>query len=98
MKKLFVLLLSFTTSHLIAQNKMLALKVNNKIKPDIEKVAKDYYSHIDGIKGEKISESINTIEYESKVMPQDATESIIVQIKGLQNVYSWQATMLQTEE
>ena len=54
MKKLFVLLLSFTTSHLIAQNKMLALKVNNKIKPDIEKVAKDYYSHFDGIKGEKI--------------------------------------------
>ena len=77
---------------------MLALKVNNKIKPDIEKVAKDYYSHFDGIKGEKISESINTIEYESKVIPQDATESIIVQIKGLQNVYSWQATMLQTEE
>jgi len=98
MKKSFFLLFSFTTSQLIAQNKILALKINNKIKPDIEKVAKDYYTHFDDIKGEKISESTNTIEYESKVIPQGATESSILEIKGLKNVYSWQATMLTTEE
>ncbi|MDQ2864524.1 MAG: hypothetical protein M3R50_12935, partial [Bacteroidota bacterium] len=87
MQKLFILLLSFVTSSLVAQNNILALKINNKIKPDIEKVAKNYYTHFDDIKGEKISESTNTIEYESKVIPRGATESIIVQIKGLQNVY-----------
>lgn len=98
MQKLFILLLSFATSPLVAQNNILALKINNRIKPDIEKVAKNYYTQFDDIKGEKILESTNTIEYESKIIPQGATESIIVQIKGLQNVYSWQATMLQTEE
>ena len=74
------------------------LKLNNKIKSDIEKVARDYYGHFDDIKGEKISETINTIEYESKIIPAGATESTILEIKGLQNVYSWQATMLQTED
>ena len=98
MKKLCVFFFCFLTSHLFAQNRLPVLKLNNKIKPDIEKVARDYYGHFDDIKGEKISETINTIEYESKIIPAGATESTILEIKGLQNVYSWQATMLQTED
>ncbi len=98
MKRLSVLFFCFIASHLIAQNKMPVLRVNNKIKPDIEKVARDYYGHFNDIKGEEISETINTIEYKSKIIPPGATESTIQEIKGLQNVYSWQATMLQTED
>ena len=77
---------------------MPVLKINNKIKLDIEKVARDYYGNFNDIKGEKLSETENTIEYGSKVIPAGATESTILEIKGLQNAYSWQATMLQTED
>jgi hypothetical protein len=90
-------MLIFTTSHLTAQNKLSLLKIPNIIRDDIEKVARDYYDHFYNIKGEKISETESTIEYKSKVVPQDASESIITEIKSMQNVYSWHATMLVTD-
>ena len=73
---------------LFSQNKFSVLKFPNTIRPDIEKVARDYYDHFYNIKGEKISESESTIEYQSKVIPQGALESTITQIKSLHNVYS----------
>ena len=97
MKKLCALVLIFTTFHLTAQNKLSLLKISNVIRSDIQKVARDYYDHFYNIKGEKISETESTIEYKSKVVPQDATESIITEIKSMQNVYSWHATMLVTD-
>jgi hypothetical protein len=97
MKKLCALVLIFTTSHLAAQNKLSLLKISNVIRSDIQKVARDYYDHFYNIKGEKISETESTIEYKSKVVPQDATESVITEIKSMQNVYSWHATMLVTD-
>lgn len=98
MKKLCTLIFTFSVTVLSAQNKMGALKLSNVLKPDIEKVASDYYAHFDNIRGEKILESINTIEYQSKIIPQGASECFITEIKGLHNVYSWEATMLQTED
>ena len=83
---------------LFSQNKFSVLKFPNTIRPDIEKVARDYYDHFYNIKGEKISESESTIEYQSKVIPQGALESTITQIKSLHNVYSWQATMMNTDD
>ena len=73
-----------------------AFKDSHTIKPDIEKVVKDYYDHFHNIIGEKIIESESTVEYQSNVLPQGALESSITQIKSLHNVYSWQATMMNT--
>ncbi|HEX7458327.1 MAG TPA: hypothetical protein VF301_07825 [Ginsengibacter sp.] len=98
MKKLFTLIFIFSTFHLFAQNKLPLLKVSNTIKPDIEKVARDHYDHFYNIKGEKISETESTIEYQSKITPQGSLESTITEIKSLHNVYSWQAIMLNTDE
>lgn len=98
MKKLHVFIFILLNSPLVAQNRLPALRVSHTIKPDIEKVAQDYYDHFQNIIGEKISESINTIEYQSKLVPAGALESTVLEIKGLKNVYSWQATMLSTEE
>jgi hypothetical protein len=98
MKKLFTSVYFFLTLPLFAQNKPPFLKVANTIKPDIEKVARDYYDHFYNIKGEKISATESTIEYQSKVIPEGATESIITEIKSLHNVYSWHAAMLNTED
>ncbi len=98
MKKLITPVLIISILNVFAQNKIPLLKVSNTIKPDIEKVASDYYDHFDNIKGEQTNETQNTIEYESKVLPKGASESSITQIKGLYNVYSWQAVMLNTDD
>ena len=98
MKKLFALIFIFSPFHLFAQNKLPLLKVSNTIKPDIEKVARDYYDHFYNIKGEKISETESTIEYQCKIIPQGSLESTITEIKSLHNVYSWQAIMLNTDD
>jgi len=98
MKKLLSLIFIFSTFHLSAQKSLLLLKTGGSIKPDIEKVARDYYDHFNNIKGEKISESESTIEYQSKIAPVGALESTITQIKSLRNVYSWQSTLLNTDD
>lgn len=98
MKKLCPLLLLVVTLNLTAQNKLAVLKISPVLKPDIETVARDYYDHFFNIKGKKISETESTIEYNSKVKPQGSLESTITQIKSIQNVYTWQALMLNTED
>jgi len=98
MKKLITIIFIISASRSFAQNKIPLLKVSNSIKPDIEKVASDYYDHFYNIKGEQTDETQNTIEYKSKVIPKGALESSITQIKGLYNVYSWQAVMLNTDD
>ena len=98
MKKLMTLIFTTSTFTVFAQNKIPLLKTSNSIKPDIEKVAGDYYNHFDNIKGDQTDETQNTIEYQSKILPKGALESSITQIKGLYNVYSWQAVMLNTDD
>lgn len=97
MKKLCSFIFIFSTLHPVAQTKLPVLKIPNTLKPDIEKVTRDYYDHFYNIKSEKISETESTIEYKSKVVPRDALEAVIVEIKSMRNVYSWVATMLKTE-
>ncbi|MEO7121393.1 MAG: hypothetical protein ABIY62_09865 [Ginsengibacter sp.] len=97
MKKLTTIFLIFLSPHLFSQQKLIA-KASNNIKSDMQKVVGDYYDHFHNIKGEKLSESVSTIEYQSKVVPPDASESIITEIKSLQNVYSWEATLLKTDD
>ncbi len=98
MKKLFVFFLCIVSIKVIGQTKSSPVKLFGTIKPDIEKVVKDFYNYFDNIKGEKISENESTIEFQSKVTPAGSLESSIIQIKGLHNVYSWQAIMLRTDD
>jgi len=98
MKKTITLVLIISALNGLAQSKIPLLKFSNTIKPDIEKVASDYYNHFNNIKGEQTDETQNTIEYQSKILSKGAVESSITQIKGLQNVYSWQAVMLNTDD
>ena len=98
MKKLYLLTFILSTLHITAQNKPPVFKITSPITPDIMKVARDYYDHFFNIKGEKISETESIIEYRSKILPQGALESTIMQIKSLRNVYSWQAIMMNTDD
>lgn len=98
MKKILCAFFIFTALNISAQHKISKIKLVPALTADIEKVARDYYVHFDNIKGEKISESGNIIEYASKISPPGAIESTIMQIKSLRNSYSWQALMLDTED
>jgi hypothetical protein len=98
MKNLCLLIFTLSSLHIPAQNKLPVIKFTSAITPDIIKVAGDYYDHFFNIKGEKISETESTIEYKSKILPQGALESTITQIKNLQNVYSWHAIMMNTDD
>ncbi|MDQ6889954.1 MAG: hypothetical protein M3Z56_06745 [Bacteroidota bacterium] len=98
MKKLCILISMLSTLTITAQNKKTPVKFVAAITSDIEKVAKDYFNHFQNIKGEQISETNNIIEYNSKIIPQGAIESTIMKIKSLDNSYSWEALMLDTED
>ena len=97
MKKLCTIICLLAGFINFAQNKPSGSKTPLPINSDIEKVAQDYYDHFDNIKGEKISETQNMIEYVSIINPPGAIESTVMQIKSLENSYSWQALMLDTE-
>lgn len=97
MKNLCTFISLFLCFATFAQTRSTSTKPPLVIASDIEKVAKDYYEHFDNIKGEKISETPNMIEYASKINPPGAIESTVMQIKSLENSYSWQALMLDTE-
>jgi hypothetical protein len=98
MKKLSTIFLILLSPYLFSQQISSIVKISGNIKPDMQKVVGDYYDHFYNIIGDKLSESVSTIEYESKVVPQGAVESIITEIKSLHNVYSWEATMLKTDD
>ena len=98
MKKIYALLLIFSFHDLTAQTKLHVFKITPSVKADVEKVANDYYSHFDYLKGEQIDETAQSIEYRCKLLPQGALESTITEFKNQQNVYSWQAVMLNTED
>jgi hypothetical protein len=98
MKKLCPLIFILLSLYVTAQSKLPVIKLPSAVTPDIVKVARDYYDHFFHIKGEKISETESTIEYKSNILPRGALESTITQIKNLQNVYSWQAIMINTED
>lgn len=98
MKNLCLLVFILSAFNVTAQSRLPALKFTSSITPDIVKVARDYYDHFFHIKGEEIFETESTIEYKSKILPQGAVESTITQIKSLQNVFSWQALMMNTDD
>ncbi len=98
MKNLCPFILILSAFQISAQNKLPVFHLASTVRPDVIKVAGDYYDHFFNIKGEKISETESIIEYKSKILPQGAVESTILQIKSLHNVYSWQALMLNTDD
>ncbi|MEO6288542.1 MAG: hypothetical protein ABIO76_01400 [Ginsengibacter sp.] len=98
MKKILGAFFLFYTITAAGQNNISNIKLTSSITTDVGKVATDYYYQFNNIKGEKISETDNIIEYSSKITPHGALESTIIQIKNLENSYSWQALMLDTED
>ncbi|MDP4282927.1 MAG: hypothetical protein Q8891_00765 [Bacteroidota bacterium] len=73
MKRLTTVVLCFATICTYAQSKLPNPRVS--IKPDIEKVVYDYFDNFDNIKGDTILQSVSTIEFSSKIIPEGSTET-----------------------
>ncbi|HEY9341563.1 MAG TPA: hypothetical protein VIQ23_08290 [Hanamia sp.] len=97
MKLLLIVVFIFTTLSLCAQIKLPALKSSPSVKPDVEKVARDYYQNFNNIKGDTLMQTAGTIEFQSKIIPAGSLESTITKYSD-PNSYSWQAIMFQTED
>ncbi len=98
-KQIYLFLFLFISLSSTAQLKNPLKPTIASVKPDIEKVARDYYSHFNYTKGEKLREDENSVLYESKIKPQGATgECFVTRYKAEQNDYSWQAEMMSTED
>jgi hypothetical protein len=98
MKRLCLLVFLHISLNVAAQGKIPLVRSNSLCTADVIKVASDYYDHFYHIIGDKIGETESTIEFKSKVLPQGAEESTIIQIKSLQNVFSWQAVMMNIDD
>lgn len=97
MKQFFIFLLTLSSMAVSAQPKFLMHKSVPSIKPVIEKVARDYYQNFNNIKGDTINESSGTIEFKSRVAPQDALSTSITKYVDTFS-YTWQTTMFESED
>jgi len=97
MKRLIAVVLCFTTISNYAQSKFSFFKSASSIKPDIEKVVRDYFENFDNIKGDTIMQTVSTIEFSSKIIPAGSLETTITKYKT-PKTYSWQSTLYKTEE
>ena len=98
MKKSFLSFLLFVIAFLNQSNaQSLKIKPVTSIRPQVQQLIHTYFQHFDGVKGDTLSQSNGSIIYSSKILPPGATESTITQYR-IGNSYSWQATLLHTED
>ena len=101
MKNVKVLVL-FTIGTLILQTSIAQLKLPslvNNLQPELEKVVKDYFNHFINVRGEEIGQNPQSTEYYSSVKITGAEECSVTKYSSAKNdVWSWQAIMLTTED
>src|SRR5690349_20865141 len=73
--------------------------IGNSISGDLEKIVKDYFNHFVNIRGAELDEKPQSTDYESSVKLQGAEDCSISKYSSANNdIWSWQAVMLTTEE
>lgn len=90
----FLVFIIVIVNHATAQS--LKVKPVAGVRPQVQQLIHSYFQHFDGVKGDTLSQSNGSIIYSSKILP-GALESSITQ-HGHGNNYSFQATLLRTED
>jgi hypothetical protein len=66
---------------------------------DIQKVVEEYPHQYASLRGEVINKNPQTVEYASRIKPDGAQETMIVEYSSFgKQVYTWQSTLLTTED
>ena len=71
----------------------------NSFKSDMQQIVAEFPLQFRGLRGEVLAKNPQTIEYASLLKPQGVMECWVTQYSsGSKPVYTWQATMLSTED
>lgn len=70
---------------------------NNDLRTNLQEVVSAFPRHFTNLKGEILNENPQTVEYTSTLTFQGAEENLITEYKGVKSIYTWQATLLTTE-
>ena len=71
---------------------------NNDLRINLQKIVSDFPNQFSTLRGDTLIENPQSIEFASRLAFRGATENSIIQYKSVRPVYSWQATLLSTEE
>jgi hypothetical protein len=83
----------------LVSNAQLKLPVtNNDLRNNLEKVVSEFPKYFANIKSAVNNENPQTIEYTSNLKFQGAEENLITEYKGVKPIFTWQATLLTTED
>jgi hypothetical protein len=93
-----LLLLGFAFSFFTASSQVKLPFTNNDLRTNLQKVISDFPRGLTTIKGEPTAENPQTTEYATLLTFEGAEENSITQYNSKKPIYSWQATLLTTEE
>jgi hypothetical protein len=71
---------------------------NNDLRTNLSKVVSDFPDGFPTLKGEVVDDNPQTVEYRSLLDFKSAESNSIIRYKSLRPVYSWQASILSTED
>ena len=71
---------------------------NNDLRINLQKIVSDFPNQFSALRGDTLIENPQSIEFASRLEFSGAMENSITQYKSVRPVYSWQATLISTEE
>ena len=90
--------LLFLVSGLISNAQLKLPVTNNELRGNLSKVISEFGNQFSEIKGPVTNENPQTTEYSSTLKFESAEDNVITEYKGIKSIYSWQATLLTTED
>ncbi|HWJ92636.1 MAG TPA: hypothetical protein VNR87_16075 [Flavisolibacter sp.] len=71
---------------------------NNDLRTNLQKIITDFPHELSSLKGDTLADNPQTIEFASLLDFKGATDNSITQYKSVRPIYSWKATLLDTED
>ncbi len=93
----FLLLVAITAS-LYSSAQMKLPVSSNDLRNNLEKIISDFPYNFSSLKGDTLMENPQTIEFAALIDCKTAPVNSIIQYKSAKPVYSWTATLIETEE
>ena len=88
----------FLVSSLVSNAQLKLPITNNELRGNLSKVISEFSNQFSEIKGPVTNENPQTTEYSSTLKFESAEDNVITEYKGIKSIYSWQATLLTTED
>lgn len=90
--------LLFLVSGIISSAQIKLPVTNNELRGNLSRVISEFPRQFSEIKGPVNNENPQTVEYSSTLKFESAEDNVITEYKGVKSIYSWQATLLTTED